>query len=93
MGWFGSSKSDKNEPEVSQKVAEALPSTLSKPVPREKLPEDLQKLIDREDDFMDRLYDGQSVAPLPYIIGQSSHAGLFQIRTSSVLTLPQQDRG
>lgn len=28
------------------------------PLPREKLPQDLQKLVDNEESFMDQLYDG-----------------------------------
>ena len=27
--------------------------------PREKLPKDLQKIVDRQDDWMDDLYEGQ----------------------------------
>lgn len=38
---------------------EAPPEALAKPIPREKLPKDLQRLVDREDDFMDRLYEGR----------------------------------
>lgn len=29
--------------------------------PREKLPKDLQKIVDRQDDWMDDLYEGQYV--------------------------------
>ena len=35
------------------------PSSVTEPVPREKLPADLQKIVDRSDDWMDDLYDGQ----------------------------------
>ena len=38
---------------------EERPTSLSAVVPREKLNKNLQKIIDREDDFMDELYDGQ----------------------------------
>lgn len=35
------------------------PPQLGNVIPREKLPEDLQKIVDREDDFIDELYDGR----------------------------------
>ena len=38
---------------------EERPGYLSEPVPREKLKPALQNIVDREDDFMDELYDGQ----------------------------------
>jgi mitochondrial fission process protein 1 len=38
---------------------EERPASLSEPLPREKLPKDLQKIVDREDDFFDSLYEGQ----------------------------------
>ena len=38
---------------------EERPASLSSAVPRGKLNKNLQKIIDREDDFMDELYDGQ----------------------------------
>lgn len=51
---------DKVEKDVAQKrVLEEAPASLSKPLPREKLPKDLQKIVDKEDDFFDALYDGQ----------------------------------
>lgn len=34
-------------------------SSINDPIPREKLPQDLQKLVDRSDDWMDDLYEGQ----------------------------------
>jgi len=52
---------DKVEKDVPQKrVLEEAPASLSKPLPREKLPKDLQKIVDKEDDFFDSLYDGQA---------------------------------
>ena len=38
------------------------PSSVTDPIPREKLPKDLQQLVDRSDDWMDDLYEGQYVA-------------------------------
>ena len=42
---------------------EARPSSLSEPLPRSKLPSDLQKIVDYEDseDFFDSLYEGSTV--------------------------------
>jgi hypothetical protein len=37
------------------------PPTVTAPIPREKLPKDLQKIVDKSDDWMDDLYDGQHV--------------------------------
>jgi hypothetical protein len=39
------------------------PSSVTDPIPREKLPADLQKIVDRQDDWMDEIYDGQYDAP------------------------------
>jgi mitochondrial fission process protein 1 len=53
MAW--GEKDDK----VPRQRKEERPASLSKPLPREKLPLDLQKIVDREDDFLDDLYEGQ----------------------------------
>jgi hypothetical protein len=46
--------------EIARKrVLEERPASLSEPLPREKLPKDLQKIIDKEDDLWDTIYDGQ----------------------------------
>ena len=50
---------DKDNKIVSRRRPEERPASLSEPLPREKLPTDLQKLVDREDEFLDMLYDGQ----------------------------------
>lgn len=50
----------KNNEEVPRLRKEERPESLAVPLPREKLPEDLQKIIDREDDFMESLYEGQA---------------------------------
>ncbi len=51
---------DKNNEEVPrQRVLEERPASLSQPLPREKLNKDLQKIVDKEDDAWDNLYDGQ----------------------------------
>ncbi|KAF7502555.1 hypothetical protein GJ744_005494 [Endocarpon pusillum] len=56
MAW---GKNDKNE-DVPRQRTEERPSSLSEPLPREKLPKDLQKIVDQEDDFFDTLYEGQA---------------------------------
>ena len=45
------------------RVSEERPASLSEPLPREKLPKDLQKIVDREDDWWDSVYDGQYEFP------------------------------
>lgn len=42
------------------------PASVTEPIPREKLPQDLQKIVDRSDDWMDELYQGEygTCAPL-----------------------------
>ncbi len=51
----------KNDETVPRQRKEDRPPSLSKALPREKLPKDLQKLVDREDDFFESLYEGQYV--------------------------------
>jgi len=41
------------------RMSEERPASLSKPLPREKLNEDLQKIVDKEDDLWDSIYEGQ----------------------------------
>ena len=41
------------------RVTEERPASLSEPLPREKLRKDLQRIVDREDDLLDAIYDGQ----------------------------------
>jgi len=44
-----------------QRPLEGRLASPSEPQPREKLPDDLQKLVDREDELWDQLYEGQCV--------------------------------
>jgi hypothetical protein len=53
---MGVGKDDNSVPHIRK---EDRPASLSEPLPREKLNKDLQKIVDREDDFMEELYDGQ----------------------------------
>ena len=41
------------------RVTEERPASLSEPLPREKLRKDLQRIVDREDDLWDAIYEGQ----------------------------------
>ena len=52
---------DKDTAEAAPRVrvSEERPASLSEPLPREKLPKDLQKIVDKEDDWWDSFYDGQ----------------------------------
>jgi hypothetical protein len=45
-------KEDKSDPKN-------WPSSVTDPIPREKLNKDLQKIVDRSDDWMDELYQGE----------------------------------
>lgn len=49
-------KSDGDKDEVSRVREEARPESLKSQIPRQKLSRDLQKLVDREDDYYDELY-------------------------------------
>jgi hypothetical protein len=42
-----------------KRILEERPASLSEPLPREKLPKDLQKIVDKEDEWWDVIYDGQ----------------------------------
>ena len=42
-----------------KRILEERPVALSEPLPREKLPEDLQKIVDKDDNLWDQVYDGQ----------------------------------
>lgn len=50
---------ESKEDELKKLIPEGAPASVTDPIPREKLPKDLQKIVDREDDFLDDLYDGQ----------------------------------
>jgi hypothetical protein len=50
-----------NDETVPRQRKEERPTSLSEPLPREKLPKDLQKIVDREDDFFENLYEGEYV--------------------------------
>ena len=42
-----------------KRILEERPASLSEPSPHEKLPKDLQKIVDKEDEWWDLVYDGQ----------------------------------
>ena len=52
---------DKNlvEETPPKRILEERPTAHSEPLPREKLPKDLQKIVDKDDDWWDQIYDGQ----------------------------------
>lgn len=51
---------DKSEEAALKKlVPEGAPASVTERLPREKLPKDLQKIIDKDDSFLDDLYYGQ----------------------------------
>lgn len=47
------------EEDLKKLIPEGAPSTTTQHLPREKLPKDLQQLVDKDDGFFDELYDGQ----------------------------------
>jgi hypothetical protein len=66
-----------------ERILEERPASLSQPLPREKLPKDLQKIVDKEDDMWDVIYDGQYEFPgLPAVL-QGLH-----VRTLLELQIP-----
>lgn len=54
--FWGKDKSDGDKDEVPHGREEARPESLKSQIPRQKLSRDLQKLVDREDDYYDELY-------------------------------------
>jgi fission process protein 1 len=54
--FWGKDKSDGDKDEVPRDREEARPESLNSQIPRQKLSRDLQKLVDREDDYYDELY-------------------------------------
>lgn len=54
--FWGKDKSDGDENEVPRVREEARPESLKSQIPRQKLSRNLQKLVDREDDYYDELY-------------------------------------
>ena len=73
---------DKNPKEEVPRVRllEERPASLSEPLPRENLPKDLQKIIDKEDDVWDEIYDGQYVyLDLPSILPGSHFRNLLEL--------------
>lgn len=54
--FWGKDKSDSDKDEVPRVREEARPESLKSQIPRQKLSRDLQKLVDREDDYYDELY-------------------------------------
>lgn len=51
--------SESKEEALKKLVPEGAPASVTEILPREKLPKDLQKLVDSDDSFFDDLYDGQ----------------------------------
>jgi len=45
--------------ELKKLLPEGAPASVSEHLPREKLNKDLQGLLDKQDSFLDELYDGQ----------------------------------
>ena len=50
---------DPQPDEPPRKRIEERPASLSQPLPREKLPKDLQSIVDKEDDVWEDIYDGR----------------------------------
>lgn len=54
--FWGKDKSDGEGDEIPRVREEARPESLKSQIPRRNLSRDLQKLVDREDDYYDELY-------------------------------------
>lgn len=52
------SSSDKDKDSSNSFIPKGAPGYISEHLPREKLPKDLQNLVDKDDSFFDELYDG-----------------------------------
>ena len=52
-----------NKKDSNATVQRAAKPSDADPLPREKLPESLQKIVDNEESLMDQLYDGTYVTP------------------------------
>jgi hypothetical protein len=48
------------------RLLEEAPASLSRPLPREKLPHDLQSIVDKQDDVWEDIYDGQYALSHPF---------------------------
>ncbi|EED18253.1 conserved hypothetical protein [Talaromyces stipitatus ATCC 10500] len=59
--FWGKDKSDSDSDEVPRVREESRPESLRSQIPRQKLSRDLQKLVDREDDYYDELYSPYSI--------------------------------
>lgn len=57
----------KSGPEPPKRLLDDAPSSLSQPLPREKLPRDLQSIVDKQDDVWEDIYDGQYVTSRPVV--------------------------
>jgi hypothetical protein len=55
---------DPQPDEVPRRRIEERPAALSQPLPREKLPKDLQSIVDKQDDVWEEIYDGQYAGPI-----------------------------
>ena len=55
---------DSQPDEVPRRRIEERPAALSQPLPREKLPKDLQSIVDKQDDVWEEIYDGQYAGPI-----------------------------
>ena len=60
----GSSSKETPKTDVGSRYTKPLPvkdEDYSKPLPREKLPEELQRIVDNEESLWDKVYEGQYV--------------------------------
>ncbi|RMD41678.1 hypothetical protein DV735_g3451, partial [Chaetothyriales sp. CBS 134920] len=59
------------------------PPSVTEPLPREKLPDNLQKIVDRSDDWMDDLYEGQGPDSTSTSVRYAAYANRFRTILSS----------
>jgi hypothetical protein len=77
-----------NDETVPRQRKEERPTSLSEPLPREKLPKDLQNIIDQEDDFLENLYEGEYVVGRGRVFICSPNSGLLTPQIPIIDMLP-----
>ena len=64
---MGGNNSKAADPDAGNRYSTPVPvkdEDYSKPLPREKLPQELQKIVDNEESLWDKVYEGQYVTSL-----------------------------
>ncbi|RMZ76682.1 hypothetical protein DV738_g4836, partial [Chaetothyriales sp. CBS 135597] len=76
-------RDSKNSGEHNETDEKQYPASVTEPLPREKLPDNLQKIVDRSDDWMDDLYEGQGPDSTSTSVRYAAYANRFRTILSS----------